>query len=258
MATQIIESLISAEQGVKSVFCQVNLQGCLNQDIADFHSLPKLMRHYLDKFGYKDVNVAGVFGSQSPLFPFPQEMGSAFGYIGYTALTAAMGGCHVVSVKTVDEAAGVPSADSHRQSYLAALWILGCWKDQKFEIDNAAIRKEEEVCQAEVHAILDKVFELGNGDVAVGTVKAVEAGVLDSPMFHQHPRGRQGARHPRQRWRLPLPRLRQPAHPRGYQGIPPAEGRRAREAEGRTMDYYTSIEDFWAISKGRLKGIPEQ
>ncbi len=70
----------------------------------------------------------GVFGSQSPLFPFPQEMGSAFGYIGYTALTAALGGCDVVSVKTVDEAAGVPSIDSHRESYLAAQWILGCWQ----------------------------------------------------------------------------------------------------------------------------------
>jgi glutamate mutase epsilon subunit len=27
-------------------------------------------------------------------------------------------------------------------------------------------------------------------------------------------------------------------------------------AEGRQMDCYTSIEDFWGISKGRLKGPP--
>jgi len=35
MATQIIEALISAGQGVKSVFPQVNIQGCLAQDLAD-------------------------------------------------------------------------------------------------------------------------------------------------------------------------------------------------------------------------------
>ena len=29
------------------------------------------------------------------------------------------------------------------------------------------------------------------------------------------------------------------------------------KAEGRKMDYYASIEDFWAISKGRLKGLPD-
>ena len=256
MATQIIESLISAEQGVKSVFCQVNLQGCITQDIADFHSLPKLMRHYLDKFGHNDVDIAGVFGSQSPLFPFPQEMGSAFGYIGYTALTAAMGGCHVVSVKTVDEAAGVPSADSHRQSYLAAQWILGCWKDQRFEVDNAAIRQEEEICQAEVHAIMDKVIELGNGDIAVGTIKAVEAGVLDSPMsINVHAadkvlgiRDNDGACRYLDFGNLPIPEDIKDFHRKKV-----AE---REQAEGRKMDYYTSIEDFWAISKGRLKGVP--
>ena len=91
MATQIIEALISAEQGVKSVFPQVNMQGCLHQDLADMRVLPKLLRQYLDKFGHSDVIIPGVFGSQSPLFPFPQDLGSAFGYIGYTAMTAALG-----------------------------------------------------------------------------------------------------------------------------------------------------------------------
>ena len=94
MATQIIESLISAKQGVKSVFPQVNIQGCLTQDLADMRVLPRLMRQYLDRFGHSDVIIPGVFGSQSPLYPFPQERGSAFGYIGYE-MTAALGGVDV-------------------------------------------------------------------------------------------------------------------------------------------------------------------
>jgi methylaspartate mutase epsilon subunit len=161
MATQIIESLVSAEQGVKSVFPQVNLQGCLAQDLGDMRVLPKLMRQYLDRFGYTDVMIPGVFASQSPLFPFPQDLGSAFGYIGYTAVVSALGGANVVGMKTVDEAAGVPSMDSHRESYRAAQWIFGVMEGQEFEVDNAAIHVEEEVAVAEVTAILDKVLDWG-------------------------------------------------------------------------------------------------
>ena len=257
MATQIIESLVSAGQGVKSVFPQVNMQGCLAQDLADMRVLPKLMRQYLDQFGYSDVTIAGLFGSQSPLFPFPQEMGSAFGYIGYTALTAALGGCDAVSVKTVDEAAGVPSMDSHRESYRAAQWILGVWEGQELEIDNDAIRQEERVAIAEVNAILDKVFELGDGDVVIGTIKAVEVGVLDSPMssnIHAQDkvlgiRDKNGACRYLDFGNLPIPEDIKDFH---RQKVAERE-----LAEGRKLDYYASIEDFWAISKSRLKGLPE-
>ena len=257
MATQIIESLISAEQGVKSVFPQVNIQGCLTQDLADMRVLPKLMRHYLDRFGYDDVIIPGVFGSQSPLYPFPQALGSAFGYVGYTALAAALGGVDACSVKTVDEAAGVPSMDSHRESYRAAQWVFGVMRDQELEVDNKAIRREEEVATAEVTAILDKVIELGDGDIAVGTVKAVEAGVLDSPMsinIHARDevlgiRDQEGVTRYLEFGNLPIPEDIKDFH----------RGRVAEreQAEGRKMDYYTAIEDFWAISKGRLKGLAD-
>jgi methylaspartate mutase epsilon subunit len=76
MATQIIEALISAEQGVKSVFPQVNIQGCLAQDLADMRTLPRLLRQYLDRFGTPTSDPRCV-RSQSPLFPFPQDLGSA-------------------------------------------------------------------------------------------------------------------------------------------------------------------------------------
>ncbi len=255
MATQIIECLVSAEQGVKSVFPQVNMQGCLFQDIADMRTLPKLMRQYLDRFGHSDVIIPGVFGSQSPLFPFPQEMGSAFGYIGYTAITAALGGCDAVSVKTVDEAAGVPSMDSHRESYLAAKWILGALEDQELLIDNDMIRQEEEVATAEVTAILDKVLDLGDGDLVVGTVKAVESGVLDSPMsinIHAQDkvlgiRDEMGACRYLDFGNLPIPESIKDFH---RQKVAERE-----KTENRALDYYASIEDFWGISRGRLKGI---
>jgi len=257
MATQIIEALISAGQGVKSVFPQVNIQGCLAQDLADMRVLPRLLRQYLDRFGHTDVIIPGVFGSQSPLFPFPQSLGSAFGYIGYTATAAALGGLDVCSVKTVDEAAGVPSMDSHIESYRAAQWIFGVMADQKLDVDNEAIRREEEVATAEVTTILEKVLELGGGDIAVGTVRAVEAGVLDSPMsinIHAQDkvlgiRDKNGACRYLEFGNLPIPEEIKDFH---RQKVAERES-----TEGRKMDYYAAIDDFWAISKGRLKGLAQ-
>ena len=51
--------------------------------------------------------------------------------------------------------------------------------DQEFKDEN--LKLEMEIIKAETRAIVDKCFELGNGDIAVGVVRAVESGVLDVP-----------------------------------------------------------------------------
>jgi len=40
---------------------------------------------------------------------------------------------------------------------------------------------EEKLTEMEVRAILDKVLEMGNGDIVLGCIKGVETGILDSP-----------------------------------------------------------------------------
>jgi methylaspartate mutase epsilon subunit len=40
---------------------------------------------------------------------------------------------------------------------------------------------EKVIISAETRCIVDKVFELGNGDIAKGSVRAFQAGVLDVP-----------------------------------------------------------------------------
>ncbi len=256
IATQIIEALISAEQGVKSVFPQVNLQGHMAQDLAAMRVVPGLFREYLDRLGYRDVIMPGVVGSQVPLYPFPQDMGSAFGYIVYTATVAALGRMDAAFLKTIDEALGIPTVDSHIESYRSAKWVFEVLRPQEFEIDNAEIREEGEVTVVEVKAILDRVLELGDGDVAVGAIKAVDAGVLDSPFsinIHAKDkvlgiRDKGGACRYLEFGDLPIPEDIKEFHRRKV-----AE---REQAEGRTLDYYAAIEDFWAISRGRLKGLP--
>ena len=51
--------------------------------------------------------------------------------------------------------------------------------------------REKELIGREVRAIVDKVLEMGDGDAAVGTVRAFAAGVLDVPWSpNRHVRSR--------------------------------------------------------------------
>lgn len=256
IATQIIEALVSAEQGVKSVMPQVNLQGNLAQDLGDIRATPKLFRKYLDKLGYQDVMIPGLVGSQVPLYPFPQDMGNAFGYITYTAMVAALGKVPVAFLKTIDEALGVPSLESHVETYRACQWIFNVVRTQNIEIDNAAIQQEEKITEAEVSAILDKVLEMGEGDICVGSIKAVEAGVLDSPFsINVNTRDEvlgirdiNGANRYLDFGNLPIPEDIKDFHRQKL-----AERERI---EGRKMDFNVMLEDFWAYSKGKIVGTP--
>jgi methylaspartate mutase epsilon subunit len=47
--------------------------------------------------------------------------------------------------------------------------------------DLPEFRFENELIKREVRPIVDKVLEMGDGDVAIGTVRAFEAGVMDIP-----------------------------------------------------------------------------
>ena len=53
-------------------------------------------------------------------------------------------------------------------------------KDQQL-LDAAHVMAESDMILKETRCLLDKTYELGGGDFAVGTVRAFEAGVLDVP-----------------------------------------------------------------------------
>lgn len=254
IATQIIEALVSACQGTKSIVPLMNFQGNIAQDVAEIRVCEKLFRKYLDMFGYTDVIIPGIIGNQSSLFPFPQDLGSAFGYINYVAMEAAMTDLAACSVKTIDEALGVPSIESHMQTYASANWIFNVVRQQKFAADSPAIHHEMRMTELAVCAILDKVIDMGGGDVAVGAVKAIEAGVLDSPFsiniytrdLCMGARDLEGACRYIDYGNLPIPE-----EVRKYND----EKIREREKfEGVKLNFKASMADFWCLSQGGAIG----
>ena len=257
LATTIADAIMVAEQGGKSITSVVHLMGNMAQDLAWIRVTPRLMREYLDKLGYTDVEIAGVFAQHTPLFPMPQSMGGAFAYPNYTAMVAALGKTEAVSVRTIDEALGVPTEESHALSYESTNWLLNVIRGQKFELQSKDIDEEAAIAEAEIRAFMEKILEAGDGDVIVGCLKCVEAGFLDSS-FSPNKQVRdqvigikdcRGAIRWKEFGNLPLPEEIKKFHREKV-----AE---RVKTEGREMDYDAFIQDFWAFSKGRLIGKPE-
>jgi methylaspartate mutase epsilon subunit len=254
IVTLIAAALIAAEQGVKSIVPSFQFEGNLLQDIACARLTRKLVNEYLDQLGYEDVMVPGLFVAQSPIFPCPQDMSYSFSYLAYTAMVAALAEAATVTVKTIDEAAGIPTKETHAVSYRAANWMLNVVRRQGIKLQDEQLDLEEKITEMEVRAILNKVMELGNGDIVVGFIRAVEMGVVDSPLSANiHVKSRvlgirdnQGAVRYLDFGNLPIPEEAKEYHR--------AKVRERESMEGREMDYNAVIADFWALSRGAIVG----
>lgn len=254
IAGEIVVALIAAEQGVKSILPRISMYGHLAQDIAWARILRNLVREYLDTFGYKDAMTPGLYMDQVPLYPHPQEMGMSLGFLGYTAVVAALAKTEAAYVRTYDEAAGIPAKEAHVLSYQAAKFIFDVVRKQKYDLDIEETRTEERITEIEVRAIMDKILELGDGDVAVGFEKGVQAGIIDSPLASNINlkskvmgiKDIKGACRYLDFGNLPIPEEIKDFHREKI-----AERERI---EKRKMDLNVVIDDFWAFSKGKIIG----
>lgn len=177
-AVAIIESLLAATQGVKDITVGYGQCGNLIQDVAAIRSLKKQTEEYLVKYGYGDVKVTTVFHQW--MGGFPQDEAKAFGVISWGSATAALAKATKVIVKTPHEAMGVPTKEANAAGLRATKQVISMLRDQDFT-NIPMVLAESEIIETEVDQILAKVEELGNGDWAMGTIAAFEAGVLDIP-----------------------------------------------------------------------------
>jgi len=141
-------------------------------------------------------------------------------------------------------------------SYRAAKWIFDVVREQKIEINIKDVEIEERVTETEVRAILDRIFDLGDGDIVEGTAQAVESGVLDSPWSPNVTikdnvlgvRDSRGACRYLEFGNLPIPEEIKDFHREKI-----AERERI---EGKKVDYHTAVQDLFSLSKGKIVGLP--
>jgi methylaspartate mutase epsilon subunit len=252
IAGVVAVALIAAEQGVKSIIPWANMEGHLGQDIAWARLTRRLVREYLDKFGYKDAATPALFIAQVPIFPYPQDMGYAFGFLNYSAMVAALSEAEGVYLRTIDEAAGIPVKESHAVSYKSARFIFNVVRKQKINLQLEEVSIEERISEMEIRAILDRIFELGNGDVVIGLQKAFDGGFMDSPFSSNvHTKGLAlGVRDLKGACRyLDVGNLPIPEEAKAYNREKIGE---REKAEGKKLDYHTVVQEFWSFSKAKL------
>ena len=117
--------------------------------------------------------------------------------------------------------------------------------DQVFQ--NSHLDEEMEIIRQETRCIVDKCFELGMGDIALGVCRGVVAGVLDVPFAPC--RYNAGAIRILNMGNLPFPQDLKDFH----------AARIAERAkyEKRAPSFQMVIDDVYAIGKGRLVGRPK-
>jgi methylaspartate mutase epsilon subunit len=254
IATMIADAVICAEQGMGSCLPLVHTMGNLSQDLALIRVAPRLMREYLDRLGYGEVIIAGTTCAQTPLYPMPQGTGAAFAFLCYSAIVAALGKVESMFVRTTDEGAGVPSEESHEMSYAAANWLFKVVREQNLNFEISGIEEEEYFTELEIRSILDRVLDMGNGDIVIGSIKAVKDGVLDSSMSPNiHVKDKvlgakdsTGAVRYVEFGNLPMPDEVKDFHRRKLAS--------REKTQSRKIDYTVMVEDLWAFSKGELIG----
>lgn len=181
-------------------------------------------------------------------------MGGAFAFLNYATLVAAFGKAESVFVRTIDESAGIPTEESHAASYASANWMLNVIRGQNLELTIEGMQEEEEIAEMEIRAIVDRILEIGEGDVIIGSIKAVDTGILDSSFSPNKNvkdkvlgvKDRYGAVRYSEFGHLPIPKEAKEFHRQKVAD-------RAK-AEGRKMDHLVTIEDLWAFGKGKLIG----
>jgi methylaspartate mutase epsilon subunit len=252
IAGVVAVALLAARQGVKSIIPWANMQGHIGQDVAWARLTRRLTREYLDRFGYKDTATPALFIAQVPIFPYPQDMGWSFGFLNYSAMVAAMAEAEGVYLRTIDEGAGIPVKEAHAVSYRSANWIFNVVRQQKINFQMEEVRNEERIAEMEIRALLDKVLEVGEGDIAVGLQKAFDLGFMDTPLSSNvHTQGKAlGVRDIRGACRyLDFGNLPLPKEAKEYNQEKIAERERI---QGKKLDYHTVVEEFWSFSKARL------
>lgn len=252
-AVAIIEALLAAEQGVRNITVGYGQCGNLVQDVAAIRTLEELTNEYMHKYGYDDVIITTVFHQW--MGGFPQDEAKAFGVISWGSATAALSKATKVIVKTPHEAAGVPTMEANAQGLRCTKQVISMLSDQVCTAAN--LEEEKDIIRRETRCIVDKCFELGEGDIAIGSVRAVLAGVLDIPFAPSRynagkmlpARDNDGAIRILDMGALPFTDDIKAFHR--------AKIEERAKAEKRNATFQMVIDDVYAISKGRLVGRPQ-
>ena len=178
IAIAVLDALLAAEQGVRNYGLELGQTLHLVQDAAALHACGELAREYLERAGHDGVFTPTI--SLHWMGAWPQDEAQAATLISYGGTLAAVGGAVSCTTKSTHEAIGIPTPEANAEGLRMTRMAIYLARNIRLH-GMKAFEREADLIRREVRPIVDKVLEMGDGDAAVGTVRAFEAGVLDVP-----------------------------------------------------------------------------
>lgn len=174
---QLIELLLSAEQGVKSFSLSYGQMGSEIQDISSANVLRELSKYYLNKFNFK-VDTFIVYHQWMGAFPY--EKNKAIKLIKSSSQIAKKSKVDKIITKTFDEAYGIPSITNNAKCVAIVQEEL----KQKIEISNELkknVTLEVKILKKQVKFLMKKIFQINKQTFWETVYEAVRIGYLDVP-----------------------------------------------------------------------------
>lgn len=174
----VLDLLLAAAQGVKNYGLEMGETLHLIQDAAAVKACEDLCQEYLALKGYRDIftpiTLLHWMGA------WPQDEAQAAALVTYGGTLARISGAASVTTKTLHEAFGIPTPEANAEGL--RMTRMAIYLARNIRLDSMReFQDEVDLIKREVRPIINKVLEMGDGDCAIGTVRAFEAGVLDVP-----------------------------------------------------------------------------
>lgn len=176
---QILEMMLSLEEGVKSFSVSFAQTGSVNQDVVTSAVLKKLARKYANMVGGEDATVHLVYHQWMGAFPSNKEFSDSL--INTSTFLAALTRADKIIIKTRDEAFGIPTKESNAQSVANTKYTLNMLKGLPNIVDEA----EEENLTNEVNEIMEAVLNDSADTLWRQVFNSIKKGIIDVP-FSPH------------------------------------------------------------------------
>ena len=178
IAVCVLDALLAAGQGVRNYGLELAQTLHLIQDSAAIRVCGELAHEYLAAAGFEDMFMPVT--SLHWMGAWPQDDAQAQALVAYGGTLAAIGGAVSVTTKSTHEAYGLPTPDANAQGLRTTR--MAVYMARHIRLDELPeFKTEADLIRRETRPIIDRVLDMGDGDAALGTVKALEAGALDIP-----------------------------------------------------------------------------
>ena len=176
---QLLEMMLSLEEGVKSFSVSFSQTGSMNQDIVTGAVIKKLARHYAKQINCEDAAINLVYHQWMGAFPTNKDYAEQL--ISMSTIIASMVGADKIITKTREEASGIPTKEANAKTVANTQYTLGILNG----LPNIVDKEEEEILTLEVHAIMQAVLNDSADTLWRKVFNSIKNGIIDVP-FSPH------------------------------------------------------------------------